>query len=412
MCLLYHLPTPLFDRMRPNTVGVVAVVALVALAGCAGFAPSGSQEASPTGDSPETAEPTDESLETAESTDMMDDDSDATADSGTVRFYISDEENAIGDFEHLNVTITEVGFQAAGDVDVGTDDGETDGDADKPENDTIAPPENTTDAGNDETEIPENNETEAPDDETEAPDDETEAPDDETEALDDETEAPDDETEIPENNETEAPDDEDESGEWVEHEVDDRTFDLTQLQGANASLLEEFGVPEGSYNKVFVHVAEINGTLENGESVNVKLPSEKLQITGSFTVEANDSVEFVFDITVHKAGNSGKYILTPVISESGTDVPIEDVDEEREEDAEDEREDESDDEREDEREDESDDEGEDEREDESDDETSAVETELNASFVGSVGQGENATIHNDYSHFLPPIATPVDGDRP
>ncbi len=301
--------------MKLNTAGVVAVVAMVALAGCAGFAPGGSQDASPTGDSPETTDP----AETMTSTETMDDDDGSTADSGVVRFYISDEENAIGDFEHLNVTITEVGFQAAGDA----DDGDAEEPEETPENSTVITSENVTDT----------------------PDNETEVPDEENDPADDGYE----------------------SDGWIEHDVDDRTFDLTRLQGANASLLEEFDVPEGSYNKVFVHVDGINGTLENGESVNVKLPSEKLQITQSFTVEANDSVDFVFDITVHKAGNTGKYILTPVISESGTDVPIEDVDE----DTEDERDDES---------------------EEREDEESDVETELNASFAGAVERGTNATI--------------------
>ncbi len=136
-------------------------------------------------------------------------------------------------------------------------------------------------------------------------------------------------------------------------------------------------MPEGTYGKVFVHVEEINATLENGESVNVKLPSEKLQINQEFTVESNDSVDFVFDITVHEAGNSGKYILTPVISESGTDVPIEDVDDDR---AEDEGENE-------EREDEEDD-----SEQEEGEERDDVEMELDASFVGAVEPGENATV--------------------
>ncbi|MFB6228402.1 MAG: DUF4382 domain-containing protein [Halobacteriales archaeon] len=320
--------------MKFNTAGVVAVVALVALAGCTGFAPGGTPGASPVDDSPETEDPTEQTTDdtedagdnsdtdtTSNTDDASNDDTDGTtSDSGTVRFYISDEVNAISEFEHLNVTITEVGFQADGDADDG------------------------------ETETPEDNETE-------------------TETNETETET---ETETPEDAENEAKEG-DGSGGWIEYEVDDRTFDLTQLQGANASLLGAFNVSEGSYNKVFVHVGGINATLENGESVNVKLPSEKLQITQSFTVAANDSVDFVFDITVHKAGNSGKYILTPVISESGTDVPIEDVDEEREEDVEDGQEDEPDNERE-------------------GNETNEVETKLNASFAGAVEPGENATI--------------------
>jgi len=308
--------------MRLNTPGVLALVAIVALAGCTGFAPNATPGSGPGADTPETGETIDNA-----------DDPDEAASTGTVRFYVSDERNAIGDFEHLNVTITGVGFQAAGDTD--GDDEET------PENETATPTAT--------------NDTDAPGDN---------------------------ETEMPDENETDVPED-DESGEWIEYEVEDRTVDLTRLQGDNATLLSEFDVPTGNYTKVFVHVDGINATLENGESANVKLPSEKLQLTQGFTVEANGSVDFVFDITVHKAGNSGKYILTPVISESGIDVPIEDVGDDRNEDAKEERDEE----------DEESDEG---TEDESDNAENAERDEandaLNATFVGPVEPGGEATI--------------------
>jgi len=289
--------------MKLNAAGVVAVVALVALAGCTGFAPGNSSGASPTADTLETDEPTDDDGETGD----VDDDSE-TGDAGVVRFYISDEENAISEFRHLNVTISEVGLQQPGD-------------AEAEENDTT----------------PVDTETAAPTGEDATP------------------------TDAETKNETA-----DESDDWVEYDVDDRTFDLTQLQGATASLLDELETPEGSYSKVFVHVEEIDATLENGESANVKLPSEKLQINQEFTVEANDTVDFVFDITVKKAGNSGKYILTPVISESGPDVPIEDVDDEREEDEP--------------------------EEDEPEEAPEDAETELDATLIGPAEQGTNATL--------------------
>jgi hypothetical protein len=378
--------------MKLNSAGVLAVVALVALAGCTGFAPGSTPGASPTDDAPETEEPTDTT-----------EDAEAASDSGTVRFYISDEQNAIGDFEHLNVTISKIGFQTAGDAD-----GDEEDPAETPENATDTPGENETGSPDEnETESPPGNETESPEDNgTESPDEnETEVPEDEEPDEEDEQDETDEADEEDEGDESEEAG---ESGEWVEYEVDDRAFDLTRLQGDNASLLGEFDVPEGAYSKVFVHVDEIDGTLENGDSVNVKLPSEKLQITQGFTVASNDSVDFVFDITVHKAGNSGKYILTPVISESGTDVPIEDVDEERNEDAEDEREEDSDqasDDGENEGESEEDESESDEEEEESDDEEQDGGSEegaddegdedertLDATFVGAVEPGANATL--------------------
>ena len=50
----------------------------------------------------------------------------------------------------------------------------------------------------------------------------------------------------------------------------------------------------------------------------VKLPSGKLQISKPFSL-SDSVVNFVYDITVHKAGKSGKYILNPQIAQSGPD---------------------------------------------------------------------------------------------
>jgi hypothetical protein len=150
---------------------------------------------------------------------------------GQVAFYVSDQQNAIDDFDHVTVSVTAVGFQRGG-----------------------------------------------------------------------------------------------ESGNWTEYEVDDRTVDLTRLQGDNATLLRTFDLPKGNYTKVFIHVGEVDGTLTDGSSTEVKLPSSKLQLNENFEVAANESVDFVYDITVVKRGNSGKYNIKPVASESGTDVPIERVD--------------------------------------------------------------------------------------
>ena len=108
------------------------------------------------------------------------------------------------------------------------------------------------------------------------------------------------------------------------------TMDLTRLQGANASLVERYEVQEANYTKVFMSVDGIDATLTSGESTNVKLPSEKLQLNQNFTVGNGDEVDFVYDIMVMKAGNSGKCVLRPVASESGTGVEIEKVDTESE----------------------------------------------------------------------------------
>jgi len=110
--------------------------------------------------------------------------------------------------------------------------------------------------------------------------------------------------------------------EWVVRDIDDRRVDLSRLQGENATRLGSLPVENGTYDTVFVFVEDANGTLTSGETTNVKIPSSRLHITEEFTVGNGEEVDFVFDMTVVKAGNSGKYILQPVVSESGTDVPF------------------------------------------------------------------------------------------
>jgi putative transposon-encoded protein len=177
---------------------------------------------------------------------------------GVVNMYVSDQPGAMDDFEHLNVTVTKVALHKAN----ATEDGET--------------------AMN-------GTETESDSDDEEGEDAEEFDPD---------------------------------GDGWVVKEIDDRRVDLSQLQGQNASRLGSLPVENGTYDKVFVFVEDANGTLTSGETTNVKIPSGRLQINEEFTVGNGEEVDFVFDMTVVKAGNSGKYVLQPVVSESGTDVPF------------------------------------------------------------------------------------------
>lgn len=257
--------------MRGRAAILLAIAVL--LAGCAG------------GQVGTTTTPAaDDAATTAAGTTGEDAAVDGTEGRSAVNFYVSDERNAMGDFEHLNVTISKVGLKPAGGGDAG----------------------------------------------------------------------------------------------WKTHEVDERAVDLTRLVGANATRLGTFEAENGTYETVFVHVSEVNGTLTNGETVRVKLPSEKLQIHQTFDVGPNETVDYVFDISVFEAGKSGKYVLEPVISESGTDKPIESVDGDDEGDETD-----DDKERDDDEEAGEDEEREDDRE---------ADAELNASFVGDVTRGGNATL--------------------
>ncbi|MFB6071325.1 MAG: DUF4382 domain-containing protein [Halanaeroarchaeum sp.] len=142
----------------------------------------------------------------------------------------------------------------------------------------------------------------------------------------DETETDANETEVEGSNGDDG-DDDGEAG-LVVRDVNDTRVDLTRLTGANASLVGNTSVPAGNYSGVFVFVENVTGTVSNsGEQVDVTVPSGKLHVNERFEIDAGDAVDFVFDVTVVETGN-GKYILSPVVSESGTDVPIEPVDEE------------------------------------------------------------------------------------
>lgn len=234
----------IFLEMR-KTLITLLVAAMLVLAGCSAQS-GGGGDATPESD--------------AATTEAAADD----RDDGTVSMYLSDERNAIDQFERLNVTVTAVSLQSAearAEADVEAN-ATADADADGASGEANASGE----AGA---------------------------------SL--------------------------EAG-WRTHAVDERSVDLTRLQGENATRLGNLSVASGEYAAVRLEVTEVEGTLKSGERVNVKLPSNGLVLTEAFTVGADGETAFVFDATVFEAGGSGKYVLKPVASESGTEQPIRLVD--------------------------------------------------------------------------------------
>ena len=122
-----------------------------------------------------------------------------------------------------------------------------------------------------------------------------------------------------------------ESGQWLELEPQVTQVDLTLLQGEDAQAIWKGNVPEAQYTKVFIHVSSVQGVLkETGATVDVKLPSQKLQINSTFEVSADSLVSFVYDITVIARGNvnSGiRYLLQPQVDQSGADQKFKEVSE-------------------------------------------------------------------------------------
>ena len=126
-----------------------------------------------------------------------------------------------------------------------------------------------------------------------------------------------------------------EDGGWIELEPildpdgdGEDGLDLTPLVGENALVIWTGEVDPGEYNKAFIYIAGVAGALadpEDTEKANVKLPGGKLHISRPFTVDDGSVANFVYDITVVKAGQTGQYVLRPQIAESGPDQPFTEV---------------------------------------------------------------------------------------
>lgn len=116
-----------------------------------------------------------------------------------------------------------------------------------------------------------------------------------------------------------------ESGNWTTITPDITEVDLKPLSGENALEVWSGNITPGEYSKVFIYVSDVRGTLTDNSTANVKLPSEKLQISKPFTVSENETTSFVYDITVVKAGQSGQYILQPQIAQSGANQEFTEV---------------------------------------------------------------------------------------
>ncbi|MBF8267635.1 MAG: FAD/FMN-dependent dehydrogenase [Dehalococcoidia bacterium] len=119
-----------------------------------------------------------------------------------------------------------------------------------------------------------------------------------------------------------------ESGGWVKLKPLTPQVNLKELQGEDAQAIWSGTLDEGHYTKVFVFISEVRGVLLTGETVEVKLPSQKLQINQSFDITPDSGVSFVYDLTVVAAGNekSGiKYILKPQVGGSGAGRPYAEV---------------------------------------------------------------------------------------
>jgi hypothetical protein len=101
------------------------------------------------------------------------------------------------------------------------------------------------------------------------------------------------------------------------------SVNLVELVDDNAVAAWEGYIPAGEYSKVFLYVDSVDGLLVGSDDpINIKLPSNKLQLDYNFAIEEGNGgrvTNFVYDITVIRAGNSGMYLLQPHLGQSGPD---------------------------------------------------------------------------------------------
>jgi len=114
------------------------------------------------------------------------------------------------------------------------------------------------------------------------------------------------------------------AGKWLEIEPEIKQVDLASVQGDDSIQIWRGELPEDEYTKVVINVQSVRGVLKaTGETIDIKLPSSKLQLHLPFRVTAGTITSFTYDITVFSTGGghgSGKYILKPQAGESGAVV--------------------------------------------------------------------------------------------
>ncbi|MES3516828.1 MAG: DUF4382 domain-containing protein [Natronomonas sp.] len=220
--------------------------------------------------------------------DSSNDDS-TTAATAPFSLLITDAPADIDDFESLNVTFDHARVFPADAVDDEDDGGDTvDEDGAEADSSDDSDDEATADSTGNEADEP---------DEDESGEDESDEGEANEETADDETNG-------------------DGRG-WFILDIAGETVDLTDVVGDVAEPVFEGELEEGTYTKVELHVDSVDATLTDGESADVMVPSEKLQLTSEFEVVAEEPLEFVFDINVVQRGRGTEYNLLPVIDGSG-----------------------------------------------------------------------------------------------
>ncbi len=102
--------------------------------------------------------------------------------------------------------------------------------------------------------------------------------------------------------------------------VEKKVYDILKLTNGEEALLGEIELPEGELNEIRLILGDNNQLVIEGETIDLDTPSASqsgLKIKLNEMLEAGVTYELVLDFdaakSIVKAGNSGKYILKPVI---------------------------------------------------------------------------------------------------
>lgn len=119
-------------------------------------------------------------------------------------------------------------------------------------------------------------------------------------------------------------------GQWIDLPVEPMTVDLLELTNGVDTLLASAELEPGSYKELRLILGDENTVTVDSVTHDLKVPSGQqsgYKIKLKTELEEGDDIEVVVDFdagrSVHKAGNSGKYILKPVLKafvEDGDDV--------------------------------------------------------------------------------------------
>lgn len=127
---------------------------------------------------------------------------------------------------------------------------------------------------------------------------------------------------------------------WISipNDSDDKKIDLLTLTGGNSAYLGSAEVPAGKISQIRLILGDDNYIMQDGNRIDLTTPSAqqsglKLQVNKELLagIQYNLVIDFDAAQSIVKAGNSGKYILKPVLrvvaEESatiqGTVLPIE-----------------------------------------------------------------------------------------